>query len=69
MRWLCACGSADISAIRPGADPEYGAPVDLLGQRDSRLGQGILIARGVEDQFWCKPCWLKVHRKQKEMER
>lgn len=41
MRWLCACGSADIFAVKPG----------------------------VKDQFWCKPCWLKVHRKQKEMER
>lgn len=61
MRWFCACGSADIFAVKPGADPEYGAPVDLLGQRDPRLGQGILISRGVEDQVWCRACWAKAH--------
>lgn len=45
MTLRCACGSAEVIAVKAGAD-------------DERLAEGgFVISRGRPDQHWCRACW------------
>lgn len=41
---VCACGSDDVFAVKPGTDPGF-APGD------------IMISRPAPDTGWCRACW------------
>jgi hypothetical protein len=50
---ICACGSAEIFALRPGVEPLRLDAIDLFTRRDKAT------EAGVADAAWCLACWSK----------
>jgi hypothetical protein len=55
----CACGSADLFAIKPGALAEYGPPLDERGWPDLAATPVLKVAE-IPDVFTCRACFLKT---------
>lgn len=53
----CACGSAEVVAIRVGMEPGHRGAIDLFTRLDP------LIERGSPDVFWCRACWPAAKRR------
>lgn len=48
----CACGSADVFAVRPGLEVVRRGAVDLFSRLDP-------VVEGRVDVCWCLACWSK----------